>query len=756
MSRLMIPIRSSVVACAVAVTLLGVTGSASAQPLNLPSQSLSQTLSQLSVEANVNIIAPESLVAGKLAPAISGDLSVSDALTRALQGTSLQIRQRDSKTWLIFAPEQTSTADKADAALPAITVSESSLSDGGANGFVSDNSTTALRTNTPISETPQSIQVIDNAQMQSQQIQSVTDALSMAGGVTLQNTGRGSPTVYIRGNQASTMTNGSDDTGYSNGLSIPIAGVEQVEVLKGADSILSGAMAPGGVVNVALKQPTAIPVHQVTLQTGSYGDWLSSIDLGGPLTSDDRLTYRFILSGERAGETFGGFDGAKTLYIAPSIGWKSGDTSVVLAYTHNVKDEATNPVALFSGGALVDPDGREVPQGHTLMQSNNLSVDFKQKLGGIFEFEDKSQYQTFQLGYDNIFYPLDLFMPGEAEYLGVAGGEQSHGYDSDNHVRATFSLGPVKQTILAGFDYSAYWSSLRTGSSFVIGAFPAPTLPPYAGTPFFIDGGKSYSDNGYLQDQLSWGRLHVLASISRGAAWGSKTALQAAWSPNFGVLYQLTDNVAAYANLFRSFDPQIGEFLLDGSQAPPSTGRTAEAGFKFEFLDDRLTMTADAYRASILNMAEFVPGTANSYTLTGGQVTRGFEWSATGHVLPGLNLVVNYTYSDEIETSSGTSLVPRHVGNIWATYDLPGEKLHGWGLAIGLQPRTHYKIAGTSSTVPGQVETDASVYYKAKTWTATFGVKNVFNNTLYQNNSGSNAVELETSRVMYLTGIFNF
>ncbi|WP_225032586.1 GTP-binding protein [Paraburkholderia sp. XV] len=38
---------------------------------------------------------------------------------------------------------------------------------------------------------------------------------------------------------------------------MPIAAVEQVEVIKGADAVLTGMMNPTGIVNVVTKQPTA-------------------------------------------------------------------------------------------------------------------------------------------------------------------------------------------------------------------------------------------------------------------------------------------------------------------------------------------------------------------------------------------------------------------------------------------------------------------------------------------------------------------
>lgn len=732
---------------------------ASAQTaIDIQAQPLGAALSELGRQAGVNILSADNLVAGRTAPEVNGKLTVRNALDQMLKGTGLRAEQRGDKTFVIVkSPSEAQTKSQpqpqSQTVLPTMTVTAAAEE---SNGFVSDSTSTATRTDTPISETPQSIQIINSEQLQSQQIHSVTDALAMAGGVTLVNTGNGAPQVSIRGFTASTMSNGNVDTGFSNSLTMPAAAIEQIEVLKGADSILSGKMAPGGVINVTTKQPTATPTHQLTLQTGSYGDWLGAVDLGGALTEDKRLTYRFVLSAERAGTTFAGYDGQKNFYVAPSIGWKSGGTSVVLAYQHQVVNMPPQPLTLISNGRPLPLEGRPTPQGNSLIQSDTLSADFKQKFASIFEFESKSQYQASRFVSNHFFLPLWEVAPGQVLYEGLAGEQRSYGFDTDNHVRATVVTGPVRQTLLAGFDFSKSWTDSAQGTSIAVAPFPAVSLPAPHGPYPYYDQGITYADKFYLQDQLSWGRLHVLASISRGTVRGSQTPSQSAWSPNFGVLYQLTDSVAVYANAFKSFSPPSTVVrLVGGGVAPPSTGRTVEAGFKFNFFDDRLSMTADVYRSAVLNALQSVPGTP-FYTLVGGQVTRGFEWSATGRVLPGLNIVANYTYADELQNDGGTSDVPRHAGNVWATYDFQGETLHGWGVGVGVQARSHYVVVGTNTVIPGQVQTDASVYYKTKRWTATLGIKNIFDNRLYQDQVYQQFVGVEPGRLIYLTGIYNF
>ncbi len=734
--------------------------------IDLPAQPLAKALAALASRSGANILAPDALVANRTSPALTGKLTVREALEQLLRGTRLQVQQLDAHTYVIVAPPTPAPAPATPnqaansgpvAVLPAITVTD--WARGRDDGFVATSTSSATRTDTPIGQTPQSIQVVTQAQLKSQQVQSVTDALNGIGGVIVSNIGDGSPKVSIRGFQAATMTNGSNDlgNGTSNPLNTPMAGIGNIEVLKGADSILAGAIAPGGVVNVNLKQPTATPVHELTFQTGSYGNLLTSVDLGGPLTQDKSLTYRFVLSGERTNDSYGyGYGGNKNLYIAPSLGWKSGGTEVVVGYSHALTDLPLTPETLITPGGPLPLSGQFSPLGSTLIQSDSLYVNFKQHLGKYFAFESKTQYTASRISTDNFYTPDWLISPGIASYYGFAGISHPYGVDTDQHLEATFSIGPVKQKILGGFDYQVYWRDTNSSASMPTSApFPNPVLPPISGPFSYNDAGKSYSDNAYLQDQITWGRLHVLASIAHGASWSPGSKSQSAWTPNIGALYQLTDSVAIYGSVLRSFVPQR-YLLLGGGSAPPLTGRSVEAGFKFNFFDDRLSVTTDVYRAAETNVATYIPGTA-FYVLMGGQVTRGAELSVTGRLFPGLNVSANYTYSNQVAAIEDASEVPRHSGSLWMTYDLQGERWHGWGAGVGIEARSGYQNSSFGEyRVPGQMKTDLSVYYQAKQWSAALGVKNIFNRTLYGSQSLPEfALPLQAGRLVFLTGHYN-
>ncbi|WP_081077926.1 TonB-dependent siderophore receptor [Burkholderia pseudomultivorans] len=727
--------------------------------IDLPAQPLSSALVRLAGSMGVNILAPDKLVAGRQAPAVSGQLTLRDALDRLLAGSGLKAVARDDKTYVIEASSagsQAAPATAADSVLPAIDVNASAISD--ELGFVTEFSNAATRTDTPIALIPQSIQVLNRKLLESQGAQSASDALAYLGGVTTSNYGGVQSQATIRGFNAPVTVNGLPtalglSSQVAGALGIPIDGIEKVEVLRGADSILAGSMDPGGIVNVVTKQPTDKPVREVTMQVGSFGNWKQAIDLGGPIGSDKRLTYRFVLSAERTGESAHGYDGSKSLYVAPSVSWKSAGTSIVIGYRHQVQDVPLNATTLFGpNGSPAKASMPTAQPGGTVVQSDDVDVDFRHRFNEVFSIESRTVYSRYIEKYSNTgYWPVTFASPPDtAVFAALTGDHRAFNVLTDNHLNARFSTGPVKHVVVAGFQYSVNRESSHrpaNGEDSLVAPFPSPVLPAYSGSFGYDDLGKNYFSNTYLQDQLSWGRLHVTASLAYAKSKAPGAASQHAWLPNVGVLYELTDSLSVYASSMRSFYPRHGYALITGGTPPPYSGHSVEAGVKLNLLDDRLAVTADVFRSDSATVVQQIPGTG-LVDLQGGQVTRGVEASAIGRLWPGLNLNASYAYN---AVQSGPGL-PRHAGSLWLTYDLQGERLKGWGGGIGVLARTETFVAANGNNrLPGQAQTDLGIWYRAKNWSATLSVKNVFDRALYQSGATDSQAFLQPGRLVYLT-----
>jgi len=187
-------------------------------------------------------------------------------------------------------------------------------------GYSVPNATSATRTDTPLRDIPQSIQVVPQQVIRDQQVTSLNEALRNVSGVTfcgdVQSWGE---EFNIRGfNNVPLLRDGFRR--YGSFETFPeVANLERVEVLKGPASILYGEIQPGGLINLVSKKPLSKPFYEAELQVGNWGFVSPRFDISGPLSSDGSVLYR--LNGlYRRSDSFRGFDQEnKRLFIAPVL-----------------------------------------------------------------------------------------------------------------------------------------------------------------------------------------------------------------------------------------------------------------------------------------------------------------------------------------------------------------------------------------------------------------------------------------------------
>ena len=126
---------------------------------------------------------------------------------------------------------------------------------------------TANRTAQPVERVGQSITVVDSAEIERRQTQTVADVLRTLPGVSItRNGGVGTSTsVYIRGAESDhtvalvdgiKLNDPSSPGGGFNFGNLLTGNIERIEVLRGPSSVLWGSQAIGGVINMITRQPT--------------------------------------------------------------------------------------------------------------------------------------------------------------------------------------------------------------------------------------------------------------------------------------------------------------------------------------------------------------------------------------------------------------------------------------------------------------------------------------------------------------------
>jgi iron complex outermembrane receptor protein len=714
--------------------------------------------------------------------AVKGNLTVEQAVDKALDGTGLErattpdgaltVRAKSGAKAPVETPDSTSAA-----VLPQINVTGTATKES-ATSFTAANSSSATLTDTPVSETPMAVQTVTQAVMQSQQASSVADALRNVSGVSVSVQGATQPTIDIRGFSAPVSTDGLVAQGtvgtneYQNGMAIPPIGVAQIDVAKGADSIISGGTNPGGVVNVIRKQPQADPVYEVQTQVGSYGDVLIGGDAGGAISKDNNLNYRFIVNGERTGESYGGAVGMRDLYIAPSIGYQTASTNLVVGFEQNTQHQ---PLAYYT----VFLDGTPAPvthqfgdeNDHYFTNSSTFYYDFSQSISPGWSVKSKASYSAVA---DTIYEWEGAMLDdlGDAAFVPIGLSTHQQQLSLQETLEGKFKTGPIAHDVMAGFSYQRSVLSITDktdAAGIVVGNIYTTTLPEVT-FPFIpVLAQVGYSDQFYLQDQAKYGRFHLLASISHGQSWSESagtSSSNSAWSPNVGALYQLTGDIAAYATYQKSFTPQLSALLVGGGAAPASIGDNAEVGLKGNFLDDRITASVALYRTAATNVTIADPAVPGYYFLDpAGYVTKGIELDVSGQITNGLKVIANYTYNAQqqpVEAGvAANALEPRHKVSVWAEYAFQTPALQGFGLSGGITARSSYQAGQSASTkplvhAPGQGIADASVFYRSKKWTTTFGVRNIFNHVQYGADGTDAFLAILPGRTFVLTSIYQF
>jgi len=148
----------------------------------------------------------------------------------------------------------------------------------------------ATKTPLPASQVTSAVEVITGEELERKKIKSVIDALRLAQGVAaFSNGGPGTnATVRIRGAQAShtlvvldgTIMNSPTD-GSFDFANITPDNIERIEILRGAQSMLWGADAIGGVINIITKKGEGKPTASAYLEYGSFATIREGVQASG-------------------------------------------------------------------------------------------------------------------------------------------------------------------------------------------------------------------------------------------------------------------------------------------------------------------------------------------------------------------------------------------------------------------------------------------------------------------------------------------
>lgn len=264
--------------------------------IDLPAQPLGSALNELSRQTGAQIFAAGAQIGGHQAPAVSGRMSVEQALSRLLAGSGLSARASGGNGFSI-APSPEAQAQ--EAMLPAVTVSGKApgSTTEGTGSYTTWSTSSSTRLNLTPQETPQTVTVMTRQRMEDQRLNSLSDVLEAAVGITIKpfNHGADGPQLWSRG---ASITNFQIDgvpvsASMSNYLQ-NTAMYDRVEIVKGATGIMSGLGYPSATINMIRKRPTKAPQTSISAEAGNWSRYGVGLDVSRALNEDASVRGRLV------------------------------------------------------------------------------------------------------------------------------------------------------------------------------------------------------------------------------------------------------------------------------------------------------------------------------------------------------------------------------------------------------------------------------------------------------------------------------
>ena len=632
---------------------------------------------------------------------------------------------------------------------------------GPVQGYHATHSASATRTDTSIHETPQSISVVSKDVVEDIGATRLQDALDYAGGVGRANNfgGQGLTTFTVRGfTTGEFYRNGFPiNRGYPN---MPDANsIERLEVLRGPATMLYGRGDPGGTFNVVSKQPLAEPKVTLGSQLDDQGMQRATLDASGPLDEQGRLAYRLNVVGE-GGDTFRDHVETERYGVTPVITWQATDDTKVIfegdfMRNNHPLDRGLTRYANQKGTPSRDTFWGEKDIGKLHNDNNMAQLRFEHLLNDNWTLGGGFQW-------------LDGTLQGnaiEANSLAADGRTLSRNFnyrklewtDKDTQLNLTghFSTGGFDHTLLTGVEFEDYdYKSIIQRSSGLAGSYPIDIFDPVYGQPrpaltrtptHDKENLKTYA--AFVQDQVALTeRLKVLAGARferfehdyESYVTGVKpwNAADNAVTPRVGVIYDLTETVAVYADAARSFKPNTGA-AREGGGFEPEKGKSYEMGIKWEALERQLSVDAAIYQIEKKNVLTTDP-LDSTFSVAAGQVrSRGFDLNVAGNITPEWRVIGGYAYVDAEVTKDNTirvgsrlANIPRNSFSLLNVYEFQDGALKGLGLGAGGKYVAE-RVGQTSNTpfsMGAYTVVDLLGYYKVNDKVRlNLDVKNLFN-----------------------------
>ncbi len=196
-----------------------------------------------------------------------------------------------------------------------------------------------------IKETPQSISVVSKEQMDAFGADSLNDALRLATGIQVEQTSTNSTQFLSRGFEIKNTQ--IDGVGLPNGWGVvtnamDAFGFEKLEVIRGANGLLTGVGNASGTVNYVRKRPTNESQGQVGITVGSENRRRLQADYSTPFTENGSWAGRVVAAREESDSYLRDFESERSYFYGVVDGQIGENGALAFGYSWQKADTSNN------------------------------------------------------------------------------------------------------------------------------------------------------------------------------------------------------------------------------------------------------------------------------------------------------------------------------------------------------------------------------------------------------------------------------
>ncbi len=572
-----------------------------------------------------------------------------------------------------------------------------------------------------IKDTPQSISVVTTEQMEQFGATNLNEALRLTTGIQVDEWETNRTTFTARGfDIKNTQIDGvglPNDWGIVNGATETF-GYEKLEVIRGANGLLTGVGNASGTINFVRKRPTNEAQGSVGVSYGSWSTKRIEADYSTPFNSDSTWAGRVVVAHEDGDSYLRGKDDKRDFVYGVIDGQIGENGTLAFGYSYQRADTNGN---MWGALAYMNSDGTQAKWSRSASTTQDWTywdadtqagfVEYTHQLTPDWQLQATYNYRRVDND-DKLFYATDYLATG----LDPVTGEGLYGYPWGGHDTMDAHLGEVsanghfelfgrQHEAMVGVSYAksdaTYWDANPTYNHdpALYGYIPMPGFPwtgnvvpePAWGESSVYSTMDQRMKRGYGATRLTLtDRLKTVLGFNytqyhrEGVNYGvAFDQTENNTSPYAGLTYDFTDNLLGYISYSDIYQPQ-DQSDAEGRYLDPTKGVNYEVGIKADWLNKRLLTTLALFKAEQEGLATSAGyNTSNQLYYEGTDVdSRGIELEVNGKITDNIDLVFGYTAlkMDGDDGSKTYRWVPRRTANLLITAHVPAYPALSFGI----------------------------------------------------------------------------